>query len=464
MNQDANKRIKFARITFALIAFLSIVFVVLFIIVNREKSFGYKILPLPQNNFRQVIDNNLYFYNGVAFYSQDLSSNTRKIINYSPSLPNIDRVYWSEGGAILQFSEMTPLDFTVINWGGQRQDAQSIANAQGFSRSDLGRVAWYLDFSTGDLYFVDVFQDTNWKTMESLPNPKTFLLYGRSSLTGSSPTSVAVNFTPGKRTELVLEVSNLSTTSLSKAFRCVDGRLICVVGQSRDGRIFIKSIADKKVDISLDPNSTVNSSNHANYVLVGQLTQEAGKNPDNEMDHSHGEEYAYRILDIKNGESSPISFDGEPGYVTASDISDTGIIVYTKDTEGNTVINYGPHNRKPKLTPAQLGVNLDIKNIMGNVDGVSILVQNSGSIALVGETDYINEVKALPSAGSRPTSLAGCLKESDAKSMSNNVITITIDESRINRMEEIRNCYEKLDTDPLLYFIKFEVVAFRTIN
>ncbi|MDQ5913437.1 MAG: hypothetical protein QG623_55 [Patescibacteria group bacterium] len=88
-------------------------------------------------------DSKLYGYNGLAFYSQELTGGSKpKVLYYSADLPKVSQIAWAgESGALVNFK--TPLYSTAVERKLISIGEELTVSAESYT--------WYLDFNSGDI-------------------------------------------------------------------------------------------------------------------------------------------------------------------------------------------------------------------------------------------------------------------------------------------------------------------------
>jgi len=99
------------------------------------------------SGFPYVSDSKLYSYNGLTFYSQELSAGSKpKVLFYKSTLPKVSSIAWAgDDGALVNFNP--PLYSTSV----QRE----LSNMGENINSSTENYTWYIDFKTGELDLFD---------------------------------------------------------------------------------------------------------------------------------------------------------------------------------------------------------------------------------------------------------------------------------------------------------------------
>lgn len=99
-----------------------------------------------RQNFGYIKGQELFAYNGAAFFKQDLASGQASILSKGQKLPQPSKVFWANSkGALLNFSSSFTLSSveTALNQRGLKLNQET----RGYT--------WYLDFATDSLKLVD---------------------------------------------------------------------------------------------------------------------------------------------------------------------------------------------------------------------------------------------------------------------------------------------------------------------
>lgn len=260
-------------------------------------------------NFGRLDGNNLYAYNGLAFYATDVTTGAVSVLNGGQRLPAVSDLYWAGSkGAFLDFSNSFSL--TAVD---QKLKALNL-----ILNDNTKNYLWYFDFASGNLTPVST-RPIQSGAASFDKNTGTF--YYVSSPDGSTSALYAFNINSSANKTLV---SNLKMSSVSSVTPCDAADGVCVIGNlfdNPDSQHLFGVGQDGSMNDLYDSKGALYATNNG-HVFVAMPREQKKPSPTSSEDVEYGPTDAF-FYDTSTKKSSPLGIQ-LTGPEISTDLTDDG--------------------------------------------------------------------------------------------------------------------------------------------
>lgn len=312
------------RIAIISVGLTALVSVILFVLLNpKYKDFSAHETAFSDTSFAELVEEDIYSYNQIAFTKTNIASGETKVLNSGSRLPGVDTLFWgSDTGAIITFSE-TGLTKSILT--------DELA-ARGLEVDDRTiEFVWYFDFKASKLSLVSE-QPLLSDTVHFSPQENAFYLNVQRTRIANEeflPPTI-LKFTPdtgNKETVKTLEAGEIVTT----IDHCYDSTTTCYIA-NKDLKTAIVRVNDN-TPVVLTKEYELIQPTHDPSVFIGYIQSEANGTDTADETVGTSELILINLLD-KSEEAVPITVT--TGSQPVVNMSDGSFFVFTSSLESDS--------------------------------------------------------------------------------------------------------------------------------
>jgi hypothetical protein len=350
---------------------------------SQAASQSYAALPTSltvSDNFGYLNGNELYGYNGLAFYKSNLQDGTKlTILNNGMKLPKPSAIYWANSkGALLNFSQ----SFATSR-------IEEVLKAQKLSlNNETKNYTWYLDFATGSLHFVDY---SSIRPGFALYDAKAngFYYIGNNSTSNARTTKLSLRFY-NVATYKAEDISkDLGVTSVSFLSPCNSNHRLCFASTSAKDystkQILYGITADNKIQKIHTVDGNIYPTNNRNYFLTTDLSKRTASSKTADLPTA--------LYNPNSNTSIPLDFKA----VGAADVlvhfsSDTHFSIITNTSSIDYPRSSRGENSEVQSSSVTAGIlsNDSSNAATGNAIALNLADGSSYKGSVIGENSYSN--------------------------------------------------------------------------
>lgn len=309
-----DKRVKFIKWAAIIIPIVLIVLAIIYFATRPSYvEFNVSTTDLEsRNDFGYVHGTDLYAYNGMVFYKQNVTNGDITVLSEGQRLPKPEDVYWAnDKGALMKFSGSYAL--TAV------EDHFNVPEDTILLPQDVENYTWYYDFATGDLNYVtraSVIPETAYYSEQD----GGMYFIGND---GVGPTTQTPLYFYDTNSQKLTQMSfDLNVTDMTHVGACPsEMKGVCFTARDNDDtskkRVYNVTRDSEKKNVLFESDGQLFPTNNPNYYLTASYAQE-------EEAHSHGG-----------------SYDGPAGDVSDADASDeTPVVLHNLTDDSSRTLDF----------------------------------------------------------------------------------------------------------------------------
>lgn len=287
------------RITFlkwaAILIPLALVIVAIFYFATRPGYVEFNVSTTDlesQKNFSYVHGTDLYAYNGMVFYKQNVTTGEITVLSEGQRLPKPDDIYWAnDKGALMKFSGSYAL--TAV------EDHFNVPEESILLPEDVENYTWYYNFESGDLNYVTRASVVPGNTYYSEEDGGMYFIGND----GVGPTTqTPLYFYDTNRQELTELAFDLAVTDMTHVGPCPDNvEGACFTARDNEDtskkRVYNVTPDSEEKKVLFETDAQLFATNNPNYYLTSDYAQE-------EEAHSHSGNYSGPAGDVSSADAS----------------------------------------------------------------------------------------------------------------------------------------------------------------
>ena len=288
-----------------------------------------RLMPFSSNNQTQVVGNDIYTFDGVAFSKTDPKTGKRTVLSRPVRYPEVESVwYLGDKGALATFKgsfDSTPAEEYIYKYGLLSASETTIKQ----------NYLWYIDFPTGDITLINSDYADNKYVYYDTASQKAYILFTRNlegydESVASQNSSQIAEFDPSTKT-IVKQTTASDIVDASGLFSCTAG-VFCVVGTLNDGSSTL-SVSNKDGSLSQlasDKYTNFLPTNDKNTFLIAKPSSGDQQSASLEDEVSLEGPFSLSLFDTTSKKTTKIS--------TVVD-NDSGVLAFREDD--NISVLYG---------------------------------------------------------------------------------------------------------------------------
>ena len=401
----------------SVILFVVLVFIIFRIFSPKQPGYTFKITGIPTSNKIGFINDNMYSYNGLAFFKTSTNVGKTSQLTKPLNLPDIDKISWGKDGAIVIFK----------NYSGNDQVGQYI-NTKGLGSNPIRFMYWYISYDSGS---IELIQSSTTVISSVLYSVGTNLFY---VTTGNIPGKYVDQFTYNPMRRTLSRIKHISDFYMvDNVFLCGDS-LACVSGVNKEGRAILYSISSEQTNNLEIPYSRfiLNTTNVGSVVAKYQLYN----------------------LETKEIETISKSINTANNSIAFSE----GHIVLVGETPpepGQLIYYSGTNDKGIRLSKKVFSSSIMPADFIYFDQGIGVLSFNDSYISM--KRDGINQNKlSLLEDSPDFSKLRSCSTLGLVEGVNSREQTITVES--INSQTQISNCLLSSGIKPYTYHVSFDLI------